>query len=105
MTVPSNPQNVQATISENGVLIIFDEPVDNGGNAVIGYTVTSFPDNIVSKVPEGCLPQTAYPMLFKLDTDYTFTVVATNNDGDSLPSAPSNSIIFSSPATEKIVNH
>ena len=69
--------------------IQFTPPDNTGGLPITEYTVTSYPDNITSV-------GTQSPIIISgLDNDieYTFTVHATNEVGDSFESIPSNAIM------------
>ena len=82
---PEPPQNVKATaMGSQTAFVQFDEPASNGGT-ISGYTVTDLLD--------GRTYNTTKPgMQIKGLTNgakHRFTVVATNEAGDSDPSAPS----------------
>ena len=82
---PEPPQNVKATaMGSQTAFVQFDEPASNGGT-ISGYTVTDLFD--------GRTYNTTKPgMQIKGLTNgakHRFTVVATNEAGDSDPSAPS----------------
>jgi hypothetical protein len=92
---PGAPTGASATGGDAQASVSFSAPVENGGSPITGYTVTS--------IPAGGLDSDAgSTSLVHLVTgltngvSYTFTVRATNANGDSPPSLPSNSVI---PAT------
>lgn len=76
-------------------IISFTAPVNDGGAAITSYTVTSSPEDIMATGPTSPIN---VPGLTP-GVEYTFTVVATNAIGDSVPSAPSNAITPPIPAT------
>jgi hypothetical protein len=68
--------------------VSFTAPVNDGGSAITGYTVTSTPDNITAT-------GTASPIVvtgLTNGTSYTFTVHATNAAGDGPESVASNAV-------------
>lgn len=73
--------NQQATVS-------FDAPVDDGGSAILSYTVTSNPDSITATGNASPITVTGLTN----GTPYTFTVTATNAVGTGPASDPSNSV-------------
>lgn len=87
-TVPDPPTGVTATGS-GPVTVAWTPPVDDGGSPITGFTVTASPGGATftagpsasSRVVTGLAPGT-----------YTFTVVAANAAGNSLPSAASNPV-------------
>jgi uncharacterized protein (TIGR02145 family) len=90
--VPGAPTGVQAAAGNAQATITFTAPTNNGGAAITGYTVTATPGGFTATGAASPLTVTGLTN----GTSYTFTVVATNNVGNSVPSAPSNSIM---PAT------
>ena len=91
-TVPDAPTNVNGTASNAQVALTWVAPVSDGGIPITGYTVTSSP---LVTTPAACSDVNALGCTFTgltNGTTYTFTVVATNPNGDSVPSAPSNSL-------------
>lgn len=90
-TVPDAPTNVQVSRSNADILVSFTPPDDDGGSAITSYTVTAS-DGSTFTGPNS-------PVTFvglDLGTSYTFTVLATNANGDSALSTPSAAIV---PAT------
>ena len=68
--------------------VAFAAPLVDGGSTITGYTAISTPGSITATGTTS--PITVTGLL--PGTDYTFTVSATNADGNSGPSSPSNSI-------------
>jgi hypothetical protein len=93
-TVPVAPTNAIASLTATALqaLVAFDIPND-GGSAILGYTVTSDPDAISAT---GTTSPIAVDGLTN-GTLYDFTVIATNAVGDSLPSTPTNPVSMSAP--------
>lgn len=87
-TVPGAPTIGTATAGDSQAHIFFTAPGSNGGSAITSYTVTSNPGGIT--VSGASSPITVIHLTN--GTGYTFTVVATNAVGDSLPSSSSNSV-------------
>jgi hypothetical protein len=87
-TIPGAPIGVSATVGNAQALVTFTAPVSNGGLAITGYTVTSNPDNITGTGSSSPISVTGLTN----GTPYTFTVIATNSTGNSLPSSASNSV-------------
>jgi uncharacterized protein (TIGR02145 family) len=85
---PGAPTIGTATAGNAQATVTFTAPASNGGSAITGYTVTSTPGSITKT-------GTASPIIvtgLTNGTAYTFTVIATNATGNSLPSAASNSV-------------
>ncbi len=82
---PEPPQNVKATaMGSQTAFVQFDEPASNGGT-ISGYTVTDLLDGRTYNTTK---PGTQIKGL-ENGKNHRFTVVATNEAGDSDPSAPS----------------
>ncbi|MEI6047856.1 MAG: FISUMP domain-containing protein [Bacteroidota bacterium] len=93
--VPGAPTIGTATAGNGQATVTFTAPVSNGGSAITGYTVTSSPGNITAAGTASPITVTGLTN----GTAYTFTVVATNANGNSLPSSASNSVTPSAPST------
>jgi uncharacterized protein (TIGR02145 family) len=91
-TVVGSPTNVAATAGNAQATVTFTAPVSNGGSAITGYTVTSIPGGLTKTGTSSPLTVTGLTN----GTAYTFTVIATNANGNSAPSTASNSV---TPAT------
>jgi hypothetical protein len=74
--------------------VAFAAPLVDGGSTITGYTATSSPGNITGTSATSPISMTG----LNPGTVYTFTVTATNGDGTSGPSSPSNSITTDSTA-------
>jgi uncharacterized protein (TIGR02145 family) len=94
-TVPDAPTNVVATAGNAQIIVTFTAPVNNGGSAITGYTVTSSPGGFTAT--GSASPLTVTGLIN--GTTYTFSVVATNINGNSVPSSASNSIALVSTVT------
>ncbi|WP_430458216.1 Ig-like domain-containing protein [Rheinheimera sp.] len=91
-TAPDAPSIGTATGGDGQVSVAFTAPVNNGGSAITGYTVTSTPGGITA----GGNGFTSSPITvagLTNGTPYTFTVTATNAIGTSTVSGASNSAI------------
>jgi hypothetical protein len=84
-TVPAKPTSVTATSGNAAVSVSWTAPADNGGSAIIAYTVTSSPEG------KTCTTSGTSCTVGGLTngTPYTFTVTATNGVGTGLPSTAS----------------
>jgi hypothetical protein len=85
--------------------INYDPPGDSGGGTITSYTATSSPDGRTGPVFPDYDPDDSPPITvtgLSGDTDYTFTVTATNSAGTGAASAPSNQI--RTPSTTIVVN-
>jgi uncharacterized protein (TIGR02145 family) len=88
-TLPGAPTIGTATKGNAQATVTFTPPASDGGSAITGYTATSNPGSFTGT------STTANPITvagLTNGTTYTFTVVATNNNGNSLPSTASNSV-------------
>ena len=82
---PDPPTAIVATAGTNQASVSFTAPVSNGGNSITGYTVTSSPGNVTATGASSPIVVTGLS-----GTSYTFTVVATNVNGNSVASLASN---------------
>lgn len=94
-TVPDAPTIDDVVAGDAQATITFTEPLNDGGNAITGFTVTSNPDNISDVGVSSPITVTGLTN----GTEYTFTVVATNVNGDSVDSAASTGVTPAAPAT------
>jgi hypothetical protein len=88
--VPTPPTNASATPGNAEATVSWTAPTDTGGSAITGYTVTGDPGGSCSVA--GDVTECTITGLTN-GTEYTFTVVATNDEGDSPPSIASASVI------------
>ena len=87
-TVPDAPTNVTAVSGSKQATVSFSAPLNDGGLVVTKYTVISSPGNFRQTGTSSPLVVTRLVN----GTAYTFTVIATNEIGNSAASAPSNSV-------------
>ena len=87
-SAPSSPLSVAATATSGQATIVWEQPADNGGSPITGYTVTSNPENLT------CSTENLTCSIDSLTngTTYTFTVTASNAIGDSTQSSASNAV-------------
>ncbi|MBK7713273.1 MAG: fibronectin type III domain-containing protein [Bacteroidales bacterium] len=86
--IPDAPTTVTAVAANAQATISFIAPVNNGGSSITGYTITSSPGDLTAS-------GSASPIVITGLTNgiaYTFTVIAKNASGNSLPSSVSNSV-------------
>ncbi len=91
ITVPSQPTAVSAVAGNMQATVTFMAPNSNGGSPITGYTVTSIPSGGTDSNAGSTNLSHIVTGLTKGGT-YTFTVIATNTAGPSLPSLESGSI-------------
>jgi hypothetical protein len=87
-TVANAPTNVQATRGNTSAIVSWTAPANNGGDSVTLYIVTADPSGLTCSTGG---TQCAVGGLTN-GVEYTFTVVAQNSVGDSVPSQPSNAV-------------
>ncbi len=87
-TVSGAPTSVVATAGYKSASVAFVAPTNNGGSSIKGYTVTSTPGGITAT---GITSPINVKGLTN-GTSYTFTVIATNASGNSIPSFASTAV-------------
>ncbi|MFS3130405.1 fibronectin type III domain-containing protein, partial [Nocardioides sp. Bht2] len=88
ITKPGAPTGVTATAGNGQATVSFTAPVSDGGSAITSYTVAADPGTATKTCDASPCTVTG----LSNGTAYTFTVVATNAEGDSDPSARSASV-------------
>nr|BFE64531.1 hypothetical protein GCM10020063_090570 [Dactylosporangium thailandense] len=83
--VPTAPTAVSAQPGNTQAVVSFTAPASDNGSPITGYTVTSSPGGITAACPASPCTVTG----LNNGTAYTFTVHATNANGDSVESAAS----------------
>ena len=101
-TPPGVPTAVTATPGNGSANISFAAPVNNGGDAILSYTVTSTPDGIQGSCSAPCTSMTVNNLTN--GTTYTFVATAMNNAGASTVSVASNSVIPVAPVLNYVVS-
>ena len=90
-TVPSAPTGVAASPGNAVATVTFSASAVNGGAAISGYTVTSNPAGGID-AQAGTTALNHFITGLANFTAYTFTATAANSFGNSVASAPSNSV-------------
>jgi uncharacterized protein (TIGR02145 family) len=85
---PGAPPGAVATAGIAQASVSFTAPVSNGDSAITGYTVTSSPDGFTATGGASPIIVTG----LTIAASYTFTVIATNVSGSSLPSTASTAV-------------
>ncbi len=89
-SVPWPPLNASAGPANYGATVSWSPPSYDGGTPVTGYTVTASPGN--ASVTVGAGTRSALVPSLTPGTSYSFTVVATNANGNSAPSNVTNGV-------------
>jgi hypothetical protein len=91
-SVPDAPTGVAGTSGDSQVTVSWSAPTYGGTSSITGYTVTSTPS---VAAPSGCVNTLSTSCVFTgltNGTAYTFTVIAINSVGNSVPSSASASV-------------
>lgn len=88
-TVPGQPTITSVTAGDRQAVVHFMAPINDGGDPVTSYTVTSSPDALTETLTSSPIAITG----LSNGTAYTFTVTANNGVGPGTPSTPSSSVI------------
>ncbi len=91
VTIPNAPTGVTAVPGNSQATISFISPAFDGGTPITSYTATSSPGSFTGTSSGSPIVVTGLTN----GLSYTFTVVATNIVGPSLPSSSSNSVTLS----------
>jgi trimeric autotransporter adhesin len=88
---PAAPTAVSATGGNAQATVLWTAPTDTNGSPITGYTATSSPGGLTC-IPVPATATSCVVTGLNNGTAYTFTVTATNANGTSSPSSPSNSV-------------
>ena len=91
-TIPDAPTTITCVSENSQVIVSWIAPTNNGGSAITSYTVTNNAGVDPVTTINGSTTTATVSGLTN-GTSYTFTVFATNINGDSLPSIASSEII------------
>jgi alpha-tubulin suppressor-like RCC1 family protein len=90
VSAPGAPTAVSASAGDSAATVSWTAPADDGGSPITSYTVTAAPGGATATVPAGSTSATMTGLAN--GTAYTFTVRATNDQGDSVESSPSTAV-------------
>src|SRR5205807_1234497 len=88
-TVPSTPQNVEATAGNGKVMLAWSEPGSNGGSSILSYTVfRGLSSESLSILVEGVQGLSLLDSAVTNGVTYEYAVSAVNGVGEGPRSAP-----------------
>ena len=91
-TVPNAPTNVVATASNASANVTWNAPVNNGGSAITGYSVTPYQNGVAQTPVNTTTTSLAFTNTLTNGDSYVFVVTANNIAGASVSSLPSNAV-------------
>ena len=94
---PQPPTNILVSLVNGIVQVSWTAPTGVGDSPISSYTITSSPGDIVNTTVNGITTNTSFSGLIN-GTTYTFTVLATNNAGNSTPATSSSIVAYSLPS-------
>ncbi len=89
-TVPGSPTSVSAITGNSQATVSWIAPSSDGGSSITSYRIVSSPGSVTVTAAGNATSVIVMPLIN--GTPYTFVVYAVNANGDSLPSAASNSV-------------
>jgi hypothetical protein len=92
ITAPGLPTGISASGSNGSATVSFTAPVDNGGSAITGYTVTATPVGGGTPITATGTSSPITVTGLTNGTSYTFTATATNAVGTGTSSTPSSAV-------------
>ncbi|MBU5444791.1 leucine-rich repeat protein [Paenibacillus sp. MSJ-34] len=98
VSVPSAPLNVTAEAGDGQAKVSFHGPENDGGSPILSYSVTAWVNGTATPITQSGDSSPIIVTGLTNGTTYTFTIVATNAKGNSVPSVPSNPV---TPKTEQ----
>ncbi len=92
-SVPDPPTDVTAQAGDGKATVSFKAPANDGGSAILSYTVTAWTNSDPSDITWSGTTSPIIVDRLMNNMVYEFTVVATNAIGNSEPSTPSNRVV------------
>ena len=93
--VPDAPVNVTATAGARAATVEWDAPLNDGGEAITGFEVTTIRNGVTQAVVVEADASRTSVKVSSLDVgvSYTFTVAAKNSLGTGTGSSASNTVV------------
>jgi len=101
-TIPTQPLNPTASAGDAEATVSWDAPADDGDLPITGYIISSTPSTTTYNVNSLTFSQIFTGLIN--GTSYVFHIIATNENGNSLP-ATTNSVIPAGLITDGLVIH
>ena len=87
--MPGAPTNVSGTGADASAVVSFTPPSETGGSPITGYTVNAYAGDTIALSVQSATADPVTVAGLTNGADYTFTVYATNVNGNGPESAPS----------------